>query len=213
MNIISSSKYKKLLNAFKTNCGKWVCSTHNSESGQPAAIFREIKNQGYVFEEVAPNRWGKKVYCPICGRETTHYKLLEIEPRLETHQRNKISGKVRKKILSLYKNKDAFTNATITSTPEIDHKTPWTRLDSDIDTSNISEEDIRNSFQLLTREHNLLKDRVCTKCKNEGIREGLFGINFWYSGDSKYNGTCEGCGWYDGNKWRNALNTKLKYVN
>ena len=133
----SDSKTEKLLNAFKTNCGKWVCSTHNSESGQPAAIFREIKKQGYVFEEVASNRWGKKVYCPICGRETTHYKLLEIEPKLETHQRNKISSRVRKKILSVYKNKDAFTNATITSTPEIDHKTPWTRLDSDIDTSNI----------------------------------------------------------------------------
>ena len=50
----SDSKSEKLLNAFKTNCGKWVCSTHNSESGQPAAIFREIKKQGYVFEEVTP---------------------------------------------------------------------------------------------------------------------------------------------------------------
>jgi hypothetical protein len=209
----SDSKSEKLLNAFKSNYGEWVCSMHNSESGQPAATFRKIKNEGYVFDEISPNRWGKMMFCPVCGRETTHYRLLSIEPKLETHRRIPISPKNRKRILSFYKNKDAFTNATITSTIEIDHKIPWTRLNDDIDTSSINEEEIKNNFQLLTKEHNLLKDRACTKCKNEGIREGLFGINFWYDGNSKYNGTCEGCGWYDGNKWRDKLNAKLKYVN
>ena len=58
----------KLLKAFKENVGEWTCGYCNSGSNQPAATFREIKKMGYVFEEVAPNRWGRNMFCPVCKR-------------------------------------------------------------------------------------------------------------------------------------------------
>lgn len=203
-------KVDKLLNAFVTNCNKWVCADHNSESGQPAAIFREIKKRGYKFEEIAPNRWAKSVYCPTCKRNTTHYKLLNKTPEFSSKSRCPIDSVSRKRVLELLENKDAFTGASITSTPEIDHKVPWTRMDSDINIKNLSDKKILEHFQLLTREHNLLKDRMCSICKQKGIRPPFMEIRYWYSGKEKYEGTCEGCGWYDAKKWKQSLNSKLK---
>jgi hypothetical protein len=109
-------------------------------------------------------------------------------------------------VLALFDERDAFTGAHITSTPEIDHKVPWSRLDQDIDISTLTDDQIQEHFQLLTREHNLLKDRACQYCIKNLKRPPLFGISFWYEGGEDYNGTCVGCGWYDGNQWRMKLN-------
>jgi len=49
-----------------------------------------------------------------------------------------------------------------------------------------TDEEIRTHFQLLTREHNLLKDRACTVCKNENVRPAFLDIPFWYSGGGGY---------------------------
>ena len=205
------SKTDDFLKALKDHCNQWVCSLHNTgKSNQPAAIFREIKRQGYLFEKVGPNRWAKNMYCEQCQQDTSHYKLLSKDPIYQPHSRCPIDKKSRERVLKLLDGKDAFTGASITSTPEIDHKIPWTRLDYDIDIKECSDEEIVENFQLLTREHNLLKDRVCTKCRIDGIRQPLFGINYWYEGDEKYRGTCEGCGWYDGAKWKECLNNELK---
>ena len=204
------SKADDLLKAFKEHFNEWVCAKHNANSNQSAAIFREVKNEGYKFEEVSPNRWGKMMYCPICKGETTHYKLLSKTPVYETHSRCTITKKDRERVIDLLGKRDAFSGATIASTPEIDHKVPWTRLNGDIDISTLSDSEIEKNFQLLTREHNLLKDRMCDYCKKNGIRPAFMEIDYWYLGDSKYVGSCEGCGWYDGKKWRESLNKKLK---
>ena len=47
-------------------------------------------------------------------------------------------------------------------------------------------------------------------CKKHNIRPPFLEIPFWYEGDSQYTGSCEGCGWYDGKKWREELSKKLK---
>ncbi len=193
----------------KAHVGEWCCAVCSSNSGQPAATFREVKKMGYKFEETSPGRWGKNMYCPKCGVERTHYKLLSVEPEFDVRQRLSITGKAREKIIGVFDNRDAITSASITSVAEIDHKTPWTRLDADIDTSNLSNEEIRENFQLLTREHNLLKDRMCSKCKETGIRQPFLEIAYWYAGDERYLGTCEGCGWYDAKKWREVVNETL----
>ena len=203
MSIISD-----FLDSLKINCGKWTCSKHNCSSMQPAATFREIKKLGYEFEELSIGRWAKQMFCPVCNQITTHYKLLNTEPTAGEHKRFSITPKARKRIISVLGGRDAFTGASITSTPEIDHKVPWSRLDGDINTNNISDDEIKENFQLLTREHNLLKDRACRKCRETNKRPPLFDIEFWYSGDSEYCNTCEGCGWYDGNRWREELNRK-----
>lgn len=202
------SKLDDLLAAFQANLGEWTCAYCGSNSDQPAACFREIKKRGYLFEKVSPGRWASRRYCHHCNTNRTHYKLLFQEPQFEEKKRIKI-GKERERILKILGERDAFTGASITSTPQIDHKVPWTRLDHDIDASTLSDNEIEEHFQILTPEHNLLKDRMCGQCKLNGIRPPLFGILFWYSGDGHYEGTCVGCGWYDGVKWKEELNLKM----
>ena len=204
------SKTDDLLQACKKNLGKWTCAYCASNSGQPAATFREIKKMGYKFEETTPGRWAKNMICPVCGTERTHYKLLSLEPEFEEKQRISIDSKTRARILKLLDMTDAFSGASITSTPEIDHKIPWTRLVSDIDASRLSDREVKEHFQLLTREHNLLKDRMCGFCKLNNRRPPFLGINFWYEGDGQYKGSCVGCGWYDGIKWKEEINKLLR---
>lgn len=204
------SKADDLLNYMLKRPGEWCCAFCGSNSGQPAAIFRELKKRGYQFEETTPGRWAKDMFCPVCKENRTHYKLLSAEPVFEEKPRIGITGKMRKHILELFGGRDAFTGASISYTPEIDHKTPWTRLDHDVDTAGMSDTDIRKNFQLLTREHNLLKDRMCGKCKLTNIRPPFLEIPFWYEGDEHYCGTCKGCGWYDGVKWREEVAKRLK---
>lgn len=200
----------KFLEACLQHLGEWTCSLHSTGSNQPAAIFREIKNRGYKFEEVRPNCWAKSLYCPICKRNTTHYKLLNAEPTESAHTRCGFNAATRARVIALLEKRDAFSGASIASTPEIDHKIPWTRMVGDIDASKLSDEEIKVHFQLLTREHNLLKDRACGKCKLTNIRPPFFGVAFWYKGNENYCGDCEGCGWYDGQKWRSELNNQIK---
>lgn len=200
----------KLLQAFQKNVGEWTCGYCNSGSNQPAATFRELKKRGYVFEEVAPNTWAKSMFCPVCNANRTHYKLLSVEPLELEKPRCTITPNQRARVLSLLEGRDAFSGASITSTPEIDHKVPWSRLDSDIDISILSDDEIKEHFQLLTREHNLLKDRACQFCIKNLKRPPLFGISFWYEGDDTYQDSCVGCGWYDGKMWRMKINEKIR---
>lgn len=204
------SKADDFLKVCKENVGKWVCSLHTTGSNQPAAIFREVKKMGYEFEEVSAQRWATTKYCPVCKQETTHYKLLKLEPTLTKQVRLSIDKKSRDRTIKIFEGRDAFTGASISSTPEIDHKVPWTRLEEDIDIRSLSDEEIKENFQLLTREHNLLKDRMCGICKSKGVRPPFFEVPFWYEGDSVYRETCVGCGWYDGVKWREEVSKLIK---
>lgn len=203
------SKETDLLNALKDNVGQWVCAYCASNSNQPAATFRNIKKLGYRFEEVSPGRWGRAMRCHRCGEERTHYKLLSVEPVFDEKPRLAISAAKRRHIIELFEGRDAFTGASISSTPEIDHKVPWTRLEKDIDTNALADYEIRQHFQLLTREHNLLKDRACSHCKATGLRTPFLGIRYWYEGGEEYRGSCVGCGWYDGKAWREDVNKRL----
>lgn len=202
------SKAEDFLEECKRHVGEWVCSLHTTSSNQPAAIFREVKKQGYDFEETGINRWGKSMYCNVCKGYTTHYKLKQLEPILTRKERLLIDKDTRRRILNIFDNKDAFTGGSISSVAEIDHKVPWTRLDKDIDAKKLTDDQIKEHFQLLTREHNLLKDRACKKCKNENIRPPFLGIPFWYNGNNTYSGSCEGCGWFDSARWREEV-TKI----
>ncbi|WP_061869314.1 hypothetical protein [Prevotella intermedia] len=202
------SKAEDFLEECKRHVGEWVCSLHTTSSNQPAAIFREVKKQGYDFEEISTNRWGKSMYCEVCKDNTTHYKLKQLEPILTRKERLLIDKDTRRRILNIFDNKDAFTGGSISSVAEIDHKVPWTRLDQDIDARKLTDDQIKENFQLLTREHNLLKDRACQKCKNENIRPPFLGIPFWYSGNDTYSDSCEGCGWFDSARWREEV-TKI----
>lgn len=109
----------------------------------------------------------------------------------------------------------------------LDHKLPQMRWDeaetvAQTDYSNMSDDDIRAKFQLLKKSngsvsHNLLKSRACERCYKEGRRGEPFGIHFYYAGDRNWQPAqkddasgCVGCGWYDFDTWRAALNQALR---
>lgn len=109
----------------------------------------------------------------------------------------------------------------------IDHRFPmerWGGIEPQHDIK-ISESEIQSKFQLLKKDsagnHNLLKSRSCERCIKTGRRGTPMGINFWYSGGENWSDHipqsgseaeqgCVGCGWYDFETWRNALNTKTR---
>jgi hypothetical protein len=198
-----------LLNAFKEHIGEWVCIDCAISSSQPAAIFREVKRLGYEFDEVSTNRWGTSKFCPCCGRKTTHYRMLSIEPLVVKKTRFTITPSEKHRIVSLLNGRDAFSGASISSVIEVDHKVPYLRLSDDIDISTLNDKGITTHFQLLTPAHNILKDRKCRECVITGKRPPFFGVKFWYEGNEKYRGSCVGCGWYDAKSWQDALNAKL----
>ncbi len=106
----------------------------------------------------------------------------------------------------------------------VDHKLPMMRWDktetaSQQDYGNMTDDDIRAKFQLLKASngsvsHNLLKSRACERCYKTGNRGTPLGIVFFYAGDGKWQPDdatgCIGCGWYDFDEWRNALNNAVK---
>lgn len=107
----------------------------------------------------------------------------------------------------------------------IDHRFPmerWGESESPHLTS-MSEDEIKKKFQLLKKDtsgnHNLLKSRSCERCIKTGKRGTPLGIKFWYEDGENWScadqkgaeveAGCVGCGWYDFEAWRNALNQKL----
>lgn len=206
------SKQERLLEACKKNLREWTC-TKCCGSGQPARITANLRALGYPFEKTGKNRWAKSIYCPHCGTETSHCKLLELEPVFESKERIPLSDEQRKRVLSIIGKKDAFTEATITTqTVQIDHKEPMSRRDKDVDVDLLTDQEIEYNFQALTDQNNLLKAKACDKCKLTGLRPSHFGVKYYYEGDEVYRGTCVGCGWYDGKKWREEINKKKSVI-
>lgn len=205
-------KYK-LLEECKKNIGEWVCTYCNSGSGQPAAVSRELRADGYLFEETSPGRYSTQMYCPTCGKKRTHIKLLSEEPVLDEKKRCSITKKDRERVLSILGNRDAFDgNSIVSSTPEIDHKTPFSRLNKDIDISKLTDEEIAEHFQILTRHNNLLKEKACKQCILTNKRTPFKKEKFWYVGDENYDNCigCVGCGWHDGVRYKEKLNQYIK---
>lgn len=201
---------QQLLTAFQNNVNEWTCTHCNSDSAQPARITADLRAEGYDFE-MCGNCYVKRMYCPHCGVIRPHGKLLSLNPVNNSKNRFPMTDTQRERVLSIIGKKDAYTGASITSsTPEVDHKEPMSRLTKDIDIDKLTDEEIPNHFQTLTKQNNLLKAKACDKCKLCGIRPDHFGVKYWYEGDEVYRGTCVGCGWYDGVAWRAHLNEHLK---
>lgn len=131
-----------------------------------------------------------------------------------------------KKILEVYNYTDVIEQRKRSAHELIiDHRVPMERWGENEapNQSSMSEDEIKKKFQLLKKDdsgnHNLLKSRSCERCIKTGKRGRPFGINFWYKGGENWSsvhqiGTeaeegCVGCGWYNFEEWRNALNQKL----
>jgi len=195
---------------------KWHCTKCELKSGQAKTwqVWRQEK--GIQLDKDEKGNWYKNIYCPTCGIKTVHRKLKSLEILNETKSRSGVSSYLARKVKQIYDNKDAvFLREFSPRELEVDHKFPQIRWRGDEEENklNMSEDEIRKKFILLTRSNNLLKSRYCEKCVTTGKRGYFPGIYFWYEGDENWNGRdkydelgCIGCFWYDPYKWREELN-------
>ena len=80
----------------------------------------------------------------------------------------------------------------------------------------MTDEEIRNKFQILDNQTNLLKSRECDKCIFTNKRGVFLGIDWYSEGSSSWEGSsfddekgCKGCPWYDVLEWKRKLKDKL----
>ncbi len=196
-------KAKKLLLVAVKRLGEHFCvKCADIGAGQPAAQKRELKVNGFDLGR------GEQRVCPIetHGRGT-HYCLNTLRPTAATTLRADYSDAERKKIKTILGERDAYTGAGSPNL-EVDHRVPMARRDSDEVKINVQDTlVVREEFCLLTREHNLVKDRQCTGCIATNERPPFLGVQFYFEGNNTYDERvgCNGCGWAYPEEWRSRL--------
>jgi hypothetical protein len=119
----------------------------------------------------------------------------------------------KRRVRDRYDHRDAFDGSSPSTTLEVDHRVPevrWEESES-FDYESMSDEEIEEHFQLLSRKHNLLKSRKCEACVESGKRPPFMQIEYYYEGGEEYEEDvgCVGCGWYNPQEWRAALQAEL----
>ncbi|QHS16026.1 hypothetical protein [Halopenitus persicus] len=190
--------------------GEWHCSECELSGSQPAAYIRDFRDEGFEFVSTTSGRGEyARRYCETCGEETTHRRLKYAFPSAKPITRQEMPESFKKRVRELYDGRDAFDLSTPGGTPEVDHRRPRIRWDEpeDFDYESMSDAAIREHFQILSGQHNLLKSRQCEQCVETGERPPFFGVEFYYEGGPEYEDDvgCEGCGWYNPHRWRDAL--------
>ncbi len=189
---------------------KWHCARHELPGTQPAKAIQIIRQNGFKIEN-------KTVYCKECKEKTVHRKLISLKgERIFT--RSKLPEKLKKRIKGYYKNIEAVTlrNDFTPNILEVDHRFPQVRWEGKEPENpvNMNDTEIRKRFMLLTRSNNLWKSRYCERCFRTKKRGTFPGINFFYKGGEQWDNKispydkkgCEGCFWYNPDKWREKLN-------
>lgn len=199
---------------------KWHCTKCELKSGQAKTwqVWRQEK--GIQLAQDEQGHWYKTMFCEHCGFNTIHRKLLSTEI-LDTglKARTSIPKALADRVKKVYDCVDEYSLRTEPANKlEIDHRIPQVRWDKneDVNSANMTEEQIQCKFMLLTRENNLLKSRICENCVKTGCRgKGYKVIEYWYDGNEKYdpNLGCKGCFWYNPTEWRFRLNKELKNKN
>lgn len=160
-------------------------------------------------------------FCKSCDRNNTHLLLVPI-PRGSVSGYETWTPATRARIVKLLGSYDVYEGKQASHILP-DHKFPEIRWDTATRRAALDELtdlEIRNDFQLMTNQRNQQKREVCRLCYQTGRRGFPFGIEFFYHGESTWPATtprvgkvaetgCEGCGWYDMEKWRQALKAKL----
>ena len=195
---------------------KWHCSKCELLSGQAKTwqVWRQEK--GIQLDQDEEGHWYKKILCPKFGVKTIHRKLKSTEIlEVGLKARTGIPPQIVKRAKALYGCVDEYTlRVEPAGNLEIDHRVPQVRwTTNEDDNTNLTDDQIREKFMLLTSPNNLLKSRFCEECAKTGKRaKGYKVIEFWYKGDKNYDCSigCEGCFWHNPTKWREELNKKIK---
>jgi hypothetical protein len=207
---------KSLFDALRTF--NWTCiSCKFPNNPNWARRNQDLKELGFTIATY-PYR-----YCNQCLKKTTQLILVPL-PRGGISGYEAWSPATRQRIINVLKGYDAYEGKLSKKESLLpDHKFPeirWNEKTKRESLDNLTDEEIKNDFQLLTNQRNLQKREMCRKCSQDNIRPFPFGIKFYYQGDKRWppdvpkkgkeaEKGCIGCGWYDFAAWRNALNQKL----
>lgn len=203
--LVKSFTWKSIESAFPAN-PNW------------ARRIQDLKEMGYTIA-TNTNRLDKKT-----GKNCTHLLLIPL-PRGAATGYETWTPAMRARILKILGGVNAYEGKKTKPDALLpDHKFPEIRWDESTrreDLTELTDEEIRRDFQLLTNQQNLQKREVCRSCYQTGNRGYPFDITFFYEGKPKWNVSipvrgehardgCVGCGWYDFESWRAALNNKLE---
>jgi len=194
------------------------CVDKITKSSNNARRIQDIKEMGYQLST------NTKVFCNKCDSKTTHDLLIPLE-KAEPTGYETWSPKLRTRILKVLEHLDVYEDKIVAKSKHMipDHKFSEIRWDKDtkeINPDDMSDEEIKSKFQLLTNQRNQQKREVCRQCYQTGKRGYPFGIKYWYKGDKNWSTEmptvgkeaeqgCVGCGWYDMKTWRESLNQTL----
>lgn len=178
-----------------------------------ARRIQDIKDAGYTLASV-PRPKGLKGYNRILLPLPLHAEM-----GYET-----FTPQFKARVIRLLKERNAF-EARVTAKKALipDHKFSEVRWDDETKAENsmdMTDEEIIQKFQLLDNQRNQQKREICRRCFQEGTRGTIYGIQYFYKGNEKWDKNipetgkdaekgCEGCPWYDIELWRTKLNEKL----
>lgn len=194
--------------------GGWQC-TECSLPNNPnwARRIQDIKELGYTLST------DTKRYCPHCEKNTTHIMIVPLKRANNAGNGYETwSAELRNRIINVLNHIDIYENKNCPSCLP-DHKFSEIRWDENTKAENpdsMTDEEIKQKFQLLTNQRNQEKREVCRNCYQTGKRGVAFGIPYFYKGDENWDNNipvkgkeaergCEGCAWYDFAEWRKHL--------
>lgn len=198
--------------------GEWeckVCGPVQEVNPQSSARIKAIKKEGYFVGT-------KTKFCNHCKKNTYHDILIMTDIKTSQKKielRKPISKTLDDKIYKVLNKKESvFEQKRPRKELVIDHKFPsqrWINPESD-NSDAMTGEEIKNKFQLLDNQTNLLKSRICDRCVEKSVRGTFMGIKWYYEGNENWTATqfddeegCIGCPWYDIEKWKDELIKKL----
>lgn len=183
-----------------------------------ARRIQDIKEMGYLLA-TDTKHFNKRL-----GKNTTHILLIPL-PRGSQTGYEVMSAALRKRILNVLGNYDAYEGKVRPAHALLpDHKFPeisWDEHTREENPDDMTDEEIREKFQLLDNQRNLEKREACRKVMQTGQLGTLFGIEHYMNETGMWpedipkigEASKEGwklCPWYDIEAWRQSLNNSLK---
>lgn len=164
----------------------YQCFAEKITNPNPQKNIQYLRDRGYII-------CTHKVFCSKCGKEQTTYSLTPILSCAKQSYEI-IPYALKKKICQLFDYKDSYTGIrnTEVSSHIPDHKFPEDRWDENTPVNNspdMSEEEIKEKFQLLNPQTNMQKQRFCSECIRTKQRGFPFGIKFYYAGKEYWDST------------------------
>ncbi len=199
--------------------GKWHCIKCGIPNNPNwARRNQDLKEMGYTIAT------DLKKYCPKCKENRTHLMLLPIKRGAsDGNGYETFSPTLRSRIIKLLNSYDVY-ECRVNPHCLPDHKFSEIRWDDNTKTTNpdsMTDDEIRQKFQLLTNQRNQQKREVCRNCFQTGKRGTAFGIKFFYQGTEDWDPAippigkeaergCIGCPWYDFEEWRKRIIRELE---